>query len=150
MDNSTRQTLIQKISDQKDEKSWEEFVRIYQGYIQGFIHKMGIEFDEVEDVAQKVLLKLWEKMPEFEYRPGQCRFRSWLAIVSRGILKDHKKLKQNKMRSLSDDFDETSDQEVTSEVEMLALQEWKDFISKLAWEKVSTRFSEEVLDVFLE
>ena len=149
MSQSTRQTLIERVSNSKDEKSWQEFVNIYRPYIQGFMLKMGLDFHEAEDLAQTVLLKLWKKMPEFEYRPGECRFRSWLAIVSRSLLRDHRNLKQNKMRDQLD-HEEIPEVEVSAEIEALCLSEWKEFISNLAWERISLRFKPEILEVFLQ
>lgn len=149
MNQSTRQTLIERVSKSKDENSWQEFVHIYRPYIQGFMLKMGLDFHEAEDLAQTVLLKLWKKMPEFEYRPGECRFRSWLAIVSRSLLKDHRNLKQNKMRDQLE-HSEIPEVEVSSEIEAICLSEWRDFISKLAWERISRRFSPEALDIFMQ
>ena len=149
MSHSTRQTLIERVSNSKDEKSWHEFIDIYQRYIQGFMLKMGVDFHEAEDLTQKVLLKLWQKMPEFEYRPGECRFRSWLVIISRSLLRDYQNLKQNKMREKIDHV-EVLEALVEPDIEALSLSEWKEFISKLAWERISNRFKPEVLDVFLK
>ena len=148
MSGPTRLTLIQRVSDKKDEQSWQEFVDIYRNYILSFITKMGIDYNEAEDVSQKVLLKLWDKMPEFEYRPGECRFRSWMVIICRSIIKDHRNLKQNKMRAKID-YDEAPETEVSAEVDTIALEEWKEFISKKAWENITPQFKPEIIEVFL-
>ena len=149
MQQSTRQTLIERMTKSKDDKSWHEFVEIYQRYIQGFMLKMGLDFHEAEDLTQTLLIKLWKKLPEFEYRPGECRFRSWLAILSRSLLRDHRNLKQNKMRSRIND-EEIPETQVQAEIEAVCLSEWRDFISKLAWESISERFNAQKLDMFLQ
>ena len=149
MQQSTRRTLIERVTSSKDDNSWHEFVGIYQRYILGFMLKMGLDFHEAEDLTQKVLLKLWKKLPEFEYRPGECRFRSWLAILSRSLLRDHRNLKQNKMRDRID-YEEIPETEVEAEIEAVCLSEWREFISKLAWERISERFNEQALDIFLQ
>ena len=149
MQQSTRQTLIERMTKSKDDKSWHEFVEIYQRYIQGFMLKMGLDFHEAEDLTQTLLIKLWKKLPEFEYRPGECRFRSWLAILSRSLLRDHRNLKQNKMRSRIND-EVIPETQVQAEIEAICLSEWRDFISKLAWESISERFNAQKLDMFLQ
>ncbi|MCM8533609.1 MAG: sigma-70 family RNA polymerase sigma factor [Lentisphaeraceae bacterium] len=149
MNQSTRRTLIERVTNSADESSWDEFVNIYQRYVLGFMLKMGINFHEAEDLTQKVMVKLWKKLPEFEYRPGTCRFRSWLAIISRSLIRDHRNLKQNKLNSQMSD-EEVPDVEITAEIETISLIEWKEFISKLAWERVSKRFNQLALDVFLQ
>ncbi len=149
MSSSTRQTLIQRISNQSDEKSWEEFVKIYRPYIMGFMLKMGIEGNEVEDMTQKVILKLWKSIPTFEYKPGQCKFRSWLAIVSRNVIRDQARLKQNKLVKVI--FDQTiPEPEVIAEIELTALEEWKVFISKLAWENIIQKYKPLEIEVFMQ
>ena len=147
MKDSTRLTLIQRVTDNKDEKSWEEFFGVYRPYIMGLVKKMGIEFNEVEDITQKILVTLWQKMPDFEYRPGQCKFRSWVTLISRTAINDFRKLKQNKMRNKIDS-DEIPESKIDSEVEQLSELEWKKFIYNLAWERIAERFKEKELNAF--
>ena len=77
----TRMTLIAKLRNQHDEKSWEEFIHFYQKYIQVLIVKDGVPSKDVDDLTQKVLLKLWKNLPEFNYQPHKCKFRSWMRVV---------------------------------------------------------------------
>ena len=58
---NTRQTLIAKIRNQHDDRSWEEFVYFYERYIFVVVNKMGVSYQECEDLVQKVLLVLWGK-----------------------------------------------------------------------------------------
>ena len=53
------------------------------------ILKLGVFQDEVEDLTQKVLITLWEKLPSFEYQPGKCKFRTWMNTVIRNVVLTH-------------------------------------------------------------
>ena len=64
---NTRKTLIQNIKDQHDTKSWEDFVFYYNRYIYAIISNMNMRHHDAEDIVQRVLLKLWKKLPEFEF-----------------------------------------------------------------------------------
>ena len=49
---------------------------------------MGLSPEDSEDLRQAVLLKLWKKLPDFEYDDSR-RFRSWLATVTRNTVVDY-------------------------------------------------------------
>jgi RNA polymerase sigma factor (sigma-70 family) len=78
----TRATLIQRVRDQRDEKSWREFLGHYEPYIYNMLRRMHLNHHDAEDVAQSVNLKVWEKLPEFDYDARKGRFRSWLCAVA--------------------------------------------------------------------
>ena len=59
----TRKTLIENVRKLKDDDSWEDFVHYYRAYIFAVIQGMGRTNQEAEDLSQKVLLKLWKKLP---------------------------------------------------------------------------------------
>ena len=79
----TRQTLIQKICNQYDDDAWNDFVSLYKGYIYIVIRKMNIPHDQVADLLQEILLKLWNKLPEFKYEPNKAKFRTWLNRITK-------------------------------------------------------------------
>ena len=84
MDNySTRDTLIAKMINLHDDVSWDDFVHYYQNYILSVIGRMGVDNSSVEDFSQNILLTLWKKLPEFEYQPEKCRFRTWMNTIIR-------------------------------------------------------------------
>ena len=146
----TRKTLIENVRKLKDDNSWEDFVHYYRAYIFAVIQGMGLSNQEAEDLSQKVLLKLWKKLPDFEYRPGKCKFRTWLCTVIRSVV-------ISEIRSLTSrgkgyqKFKDNTDDEAFSlpEIEQLATQEWKAHIGKLAWENIKGCFTDKVIEAFL-
>ena len=83
----TRQTLLERIRIQKDDKSWEEFVLYYRHFLYIICRRMNLSHHDSEEVVQKILLKIWNAIDNFEYDKSK-RFRSWLYSVTRNAVRD--------------------------------------------------------------
>ncbi len=146
----TRQTLLERLKKLKDNHSWEDFVLYYKGYIFAVIHGMGLNNLDAEDLSQKVLLKLWKNLPEYEYRPGNCKFRTWLCTVIRSEVYSWYRSQQSQKKKLENfQINLTDEEGCLPEIEKIAQQEWKEHIGKLAWDNVKKAFSQNVIDAFL-
>ena len=84
---NTRETLLQRIRNRHDEESWEDFVYYYRQYIYIICRGMGVNHHDSEELVQKVMMKAWDKLPEFEYDKKK-RFRGWLCMVTGNTVKD--------------------------------------------------------------
>ena len=69
----TRATLIQRVQNQHDEASWEEFVRVYRRYIYAIIRSMNISEADTEDILQQVLINLWKNLPKMDYQKNSLK-----------------------------------------------------------------------------
>ena len=152
-DYNTRQTLIAKIRDQHDDRSWEDFVYFYRRYIYVVVTKMGISHQDAEDLVQKVLLALWEKLPTFEYQPQRCKFRTWMNHITRNIVigffrketrhkRDIERAASTRLNQKFVDYDEP-------DIYEMAEQEWKLHISNLAWESIKDDFTGKATQCFM-
>jgi len=153
MDYLTRQTLIAKIRNQHDDKSWEEFVYFYERYIFVVVNKMGVSYDNCEDLVQRVLLALWEKLPDFEYMPDKCKFRTWMnKIIKHVVISYFRKSQRHqndiKRAALQHINDKVEDFDLPDIYEV-AETEWKVHVSNLAWENIKDEFTGKAADCFL-
>lgn len=64
-----------------DQAAWKEFVQRYGRHILQWCRQWGLQEADAQDVAQTVLLKLAEKMRDFDYDPAGS-FRGWLRAVT--------------------------------------------------------------------
>jgi RNA polymerase sigma factor (sigma-70 family) len=139
---STRQTLLQGVRS-GDDKSWEEFAAYYKKFIYFICLKMGLKHHDCEELVQQVMIKLWEKLPKQDEE--FMRFRAWLCRVSGNTVRDFMRKTQNREkyegRYTEKDYSEP-------EIESMAEDEWKKFISAQAIENVNKFFSEEVMQMF--
>ena len=145
----TRFTLIQKMKNNPDENSWDEFDQTYRPYIIGIVRKLNFDYHENEDMTQMIMVKLWKGLQNFDYRPGECRFRSWVAIVARNAVTQNLSLNRNKMLKKMDG-DLEVDGVSAPEIEEVAFEEWKEFILQKAMEYTQQQFKEQVFEVFLK
>lgn len=147
----TRQTLLERIQKQHDESSWEDFVHYYRSYIYIICRRMNLPHHDSEEVVQQVLLKLWEKLPDFKY-DNRKRFRGWLCTVTGNTVKDY--LRKQKTIRKTHDAAKEEDLPVHGSsgpnIEQIAEEEWKNYISTLALEQVKKNFSKQVFTIFMK
>ena len=148
----TRMTLIAKLRNQHDEKSWEEFIHFYQKYIQVLIVKDGVPSKDVDDLTQKVLLKLWKNLPEFNYQPHKCKFRSWMRVVVGNMVtsyfRNQGKLERDLERAELVRRNEENELADQPDIDERIDQEWKLHISRLAWDNIKDQFTGSVGECF--
>jgi RNA polymerase sigma factor (sigma-70 family) len=139
----TRVTLIQRVKNQHDEKSWREFVRYYEPYIYNILRRMQLNHHDAQDVAQSVNLKIWDKLPEFNYDSSKGRFRSWLCSVAvneaRMFLRSRRRCEKAVDRIEIEKTGSWLREVDNPEIEKLAEEEWITYVTALAWKNVEGR-----------
>ncbi len=148
----TRESLLQRVKNKSDEKSWEEFVHYYRPFIYNVVRGMNLRHHDAEEIVQTVLIKAWNKLSEFEYDRGRGRFRGWLCQVTGNSVRDFiRKKKASIERAAAMDADDHRDFRPMElpEIERIAEREWKSYISRLAWDNISKTFKPHVAEAFL-
>jgi RNA polymerase sigma factor (sigma-70 family) len=148
----TRQTLLLKVKNQQDEKSWEDFVHYYSNFIYMICQKMSLSHHDSEETVQKVLLKLWNKLPDFDYSTTG-RFRGWLCAVTGNTVKDlyrSQKRQSAKNEAAKDEILWNMEKASLPEIELQTKIEWERHISNLALESVGKCFTEKVVAIFTQ
>jgi RNA polymerase sigma-70 factor (ECF subfamily) len=79
---ATRATLLARLRrDPTDQAAWGEFVEHYGRHIYRWCRQWQLQDADAEDVTQDILLKLAQKLRDFEYDASR-RFRGWLKTVA--------------------------------------------------------------------
>jgi len=138
----TRETLLIKLRNQNDDESWEEFARYYSKYVYAVLKGMGVNFDDLDDINQSILLKIWKKIPDFNYNPEKGSFRSWLCTVIRNTV-------YNYFRDRVSTYELKNEDSITAEVDKIAQREWMTHIASLAWDNIKDDFSESVKQTYV-
>ena len=148
----TRETLLIRLRNRHDEDAWHEFVLTYQKYIFAILKNMQLQGASQDDIAQAVLLKAWEKLPEFEFDRTKGKLRSWLAVVTANTAKSHLRQESRLYKVMQSEqsykLDNFKSADIPAEIEEIARKEWEDFISQKAWENISSTLSESVRQCF--
>jgi RNA polymerase sigma-70 factor (ECF subfamily) len=90
----TRPSLLNRLKDLQDDRSWQEFNRIYAKLIYGFAIKAGCSEDEAAEVVQETLISAAKHLPEFRYDPKVCSFKTWLLNLSNWRVQDQMRKRQ--------------------------------------------------------
>lgn len=151
---NTRQTLIQRISKDQDEESWEDFVLYYKRYLYVVVRNMNMSHHDCEEIIQAVMLKVWGKLKDFQYQPSKGKFRYWLCTIARNSVIDFIRKQQSQQRR-RDGFQQESELGNFSnvevpEVEDIAEREWQNYIANIALEKVRKHHNEKHVECFLK
>ncbi|MCM8535423.1 MAG: sigma-70 family RNA polymerase sigma factor [Lentisphaeraceae bacterium] len=150
---NTRLTLIQKISQTQDENSWEEFVHYYKRYLYVVVRNMNISHHDTEELIQTVMLKVWDKLKDFQYHPSKGKFRYWLCTIARNSVVDFIRRSQSQQRRRDGLKQEKEVANLNNvelpEVEEIAEREWQNYIANLALESTKKQFNEKHVNCFL-
>ena len=85
-DLNTRQTLLLKIRDSNDARSWSEFVEIYTPLLYNYFLSRGLNDADAADLGQEVMRSVAKAIARFDYDPEKGTFRSWLYTIARNHL----------------------------------------------------------------
>jgi RNA polymerase sigma-70 factor (ECF subfamily) len=70
-----------------DQAAWGEFAERYGRKIYGWCRQWNLQEADAQDVTQDVLVRLAQKMQDFDYDPARS-FRAWLKTVARHAWSD--------------------------------------------------------------
>lgn len=79
----TRQSLLSRLRDVRDQEGWREFFELYWRLIYNVARRAGLADAEAQDVVQNTFIYLSRKLPAFRYDPARGSFKSWLRVVTR-------------------------------------------------------------------
>ena len=149
--NQTRLTLIQRAQNPDDEVAWNEFVEVYKNYIYVIVRQMGVNDKDCEDILQQILVKLWKRLPTFEYGVNKSKFRTWLGTISHSTVVDFFRKQSSQNKRIEGAAKEQLDHLSTidkPEIEEMAEREWRVYITNLAMANIEQFFSGKAIEVF--
>jgi RNA polymerase sigma factor (sigma-70 family) len=91
---ATRETLLERLKGIDDHASWQDFFDTYWRLIYGVAIKAGLNEDEAQDVVQDTVVTVARNIPEFEYDPAKCAFKTWLLNLTRWRIVDQIRKRQ--------------------------------------------------------
>ena len=86
---STHASLFSDLrEDHRRDETWAVFHSRYHRVILRWCARRGLPWDAAEDLTQDVLLKLFQRLPEYRHDPARGQFRGWLKAVVNNALTD--------------------------------------------------------------
>lgn len=84
----TRKSLIDRLGNWEDQRSWDEFYQTYWRLIYSVGLKYGLRPDEAMDTVQEVVLAIAKQSQRHQYDTSQGSFKGWLMNLTRWRIND--------------------------------------------------------------
>jgi len=145
----TRHSLFVRLQDAADHDAWAEFVRIYEPAVYRFARRRGMQHADASELAQDVLTRIIQTVPNWESGRSRGSFRGWLFAVARSRLVDAWREAGRKRLSLgsaveSQFLDEVADRGTGDDLNV----EIRRQIIRTAAEQIRSEFHEATWQVF--
>ena len=145
---TTRQTLLLRVKNPDDEQAWDEFVSYYQTFIKAILKYLNAPVNELEDLTQDILVKIWKALQKLDYNSERARFRTWLNRVIRNSFIDSQRAKNRRISSADSEWDSDNFPIETNEFSEIIDREWRAHITNLALSNIHELFSGNAMEVF--
>jgi len=141
----TRLTLVDRARDPSDSQAWDEFTDYYTSFIRMVLMQLHAPLDDLEDLSQTILVKLWQNLSTVELDRDHAKFRTWLGTVIRNTVYTH--CSQAASRKRRETNAAVADV-VPPDIEDIIESEWRKHIIALVIERLNASFSGKAMDVF--
>ncbi|MFM2171487.1 MAG: hypothetical protein RI957_1716 [Verrucomicrobiota bacterium] len=102
----TRKSLIARLDNWEDQKTWDEFYQTYWKLIYAVAVKAGLRSDEAFDCVQETILSIAKQSKKKLYDPEQGSFKSWLMNMTRWRINDQFRKRKKDTASAGGDWDD--------------------------------------------
>jgi len=151
----TRQSLLSRLKDLSDQKSWKDFFDTYWKLIYKAAAGAGLNDAEAQDVVQETVLSVVRSMPSFEYNVEKS-FRGWLRQVTGWRIKDRLRQRERESkvqhamsnRDARNQSNEPLVDPISQTLEEIWNQEWETNLIEAATEKVKRQVDPKMYQVF--
>jgi len=154
----TRQSLLARMKDWSDQKSWQDFFNTYWRLIYGVALHAGLNRSEAEEVVQETVLSVAKKIREFKNDPALGSFKSWLMVITRRRIADQFRQRPPRAEGPAPRPDETAR---TATIERMAdpaslqldhiwEEQWEQNLLRVALENIKNRVSPKQFLLFHE
>lgn len=150
----TRRSLILRLQDWKDQRSWDEFYRTYWRLIYAVAIRAGLREHEAWDTVQETILTIAKQSRKGAYDPERGSFKMWLWNVTRWRINDQFRLREKDTAAPHDDApyhpEAVSNMpDVNGETfERIWEREWQENLVKAALERVKMKVSPRQFQIF--
>jgi RNA polymerase sigma factor (sigma-70 family) len=154
----TRKSLIERLNNWEDQRTWNEFYQTYWRLIYSVGTKQGLTREEAFDVVQETIIAIARQVQRGQYDPKAGSFKAWLLQMTRWRILDQFRARK-RQPSLADFGDSYSEDNTSIVLDKIAAEkegqldkiwdkEWRDNIFAAALERVKSRVSPRQFQIF--
>ena len=130
----TRKSLLGRLKNWHDDESWRDFFNTYWKLIYNFAVQRGLAHQEAEEVVQETVLAVAKSIPNFQYDPAKCAFKTWLLTVTRSKIVNQFE-KRNRHPDASDTPDDSRQTPLLERLPDTQARDSWDRVWEGEWEK---------------
>ena len=152
----TRASLIERLRDRDDRDSWREFFDRYWKLVYGLAIKSGLTAEEAEEVVQETMVAISRNLDDYEYKPQECSFKSWIFKMTKWRIIDQirkrppafiKSARSNSEPDRTPTEERVAD-EATPPLDRIWEDEWQKNLVDMALTRVKQKVSIKTFQIF--
>jgi len=152
----TRKSLIARLDNWEDQKTWDEFYQTYWRLIYSVAVRAGLRPEEAFDCVQETILSIAKQSKKKLYDPEQGSFKTWLMNMTRWRINDQFRKRKKDTAMTGGDWDDERKTAVIDRIEdpngdvleRLWDVEWKKGIADAALSRVKAQVSPKQYQIF--
>ncbi len=152
----TRKSLIARLDNWEDQKTWDEFYQTYWKLIYAVAVKAGLRPEEAFDCVQETILSIAKQSKKNLYDPAQGSFKTWLMNMTRWRINDQFRKRKKDTAMVVGDWENDRKTAVIDRIEdpngdvmsRLWETEWKKNVADAALARVKTQVSPKQYQIF--
>ncbi|MCU0795273.1 MAG: sigma-70 family RNA polymerase sigma factor [Akkermansiaceae bacterium] len=152
----TRKSLIARLDNWEDQRTWDEFYQTYWRLIYAVAVKAGLRPEEAHDCVQETILSIAKQSKKKLYDPEQGSFKTWLMNMTRWRINDQFRKRKKDTAMAGGDWDSDRKTAVIDRfedprgdlLERLWDVEWKKNIADAALSRVKAQVSPKQYQIF--
>jgi RNA polymerase sigma factor (sigma-70 family) len=152
----TRRSLIERLDNWEDQKTWDEFYKTYWRLIYSVATRAGLRSEEAFDAVQETILSIAKQSKHKKYDPDAGSFKSWLMNMTRWRIADQfrKRAKDTALPYAQADGDRRTavldrlEDPAPAPLDRMWDEEWQRNLAETALTKVKSRVSPKQFQIF--
>ena len=152
----TRKSLIERLDNWEDQKTWNEFYQTYWRLINSVAIKAGLRPEEACDCVQETILSIAKQSKKKLYDPEQGSFKTWLMNMTRWRVNDQFRTRKKDTAMTGGEGDDDRKTSMIDRVEdpngdvlsRLWDAEWKTNVAEAALARVKAQVSPKQFQIF--
>ena len=152
----TRKSLIARLDNWEDQKTWDEFYQTYWRLIYSVAIKAGLRPEEAFDCVQETILSIAKQSKKKLYDPEQGSFKTWLMNMTRWRINDQFRKRKKDTAMVAGEWADDRKTAVIDRIEdpngdvleRLWDVEWKKGIADAALARVKAQVSPKQYQIF--
>ena len=152
----TRKSLIARLDNWEDQRTWDEFYQTYWRLIYAVAIKAGLRPEEAHDCVQETILSIAKQSKKKLYDPEQGSFKTWLMNMTRWRINDQFRKRKKDTAMAGGDWSDDRKTAVMDRfedpkgdlLERLWDVEWKKNVADAALARVKAKVSPKQYQIF--